>query len=120
MLKPPPYPAPRDVEGARREDPRIFAAITVVLAAAAWLVFHRFTVDDAFIAYRHARNLARGLGPVMNPGERVEGVSNLPWTVLLGAAARAGLAPHRAGPILSMLCGLLCLPATASVARRWT
>src|SRR5262245_54883150 len=40
-----------------------------------------FTVDDAYISYRFARNLARGLGLVYNPGERVEGYTNFLWTV---------------------------------------
>ncbi|MGO8788779.1 MAG: hypothetical protein ACLQVL_15550 [Terriglobia bacterium] len=34
-------------------------------------------LDDAFISYRYAENLARGEGLVFNPGERVEGYSNL-------------------------------------------
>ena len=104
----------------RSRDLVILVAISVLIAIAVWTVFVRFTVDDAFIAYRHARHLARGLGPVMNPGERVEGVSNLPWTLVLGAVARLGIEPHRAGPWLSMLCGLACIPAAALVSRRWT
>lgn len=33
-------------------------------------------LDDAYISYRYAENLARGEGLVFNPGERVEGYSN--------------------------------------------
>jgi hypothetical protein len=87
--------------------------VAVVVAAAALVVFRAFTVDDAFIAYRHALNLARGAGAVMNAGERVEGVSNLPWTMLLGGAAAAGVAPHAAGPWLSALAALAAVVATA-------
>ena len=39
--------------------------------------------DDAFISFRYARNLARGLGLVFNAGERVEGFTNFLWTLLL-------------------------------------
>jgi hypothetical protein len=39
--------------------------------------------DDAFIAYRYAANLAHGAGLVFNPGQRVEGVSDVSWTVLM-------------------------------------
>lgn len=39
--------------------------------------------DDPMISLRYARNLARGLGLVWNPGERVEGYSNFLWTVLM-------------------------------------
>jgi arabinofuranosyltransferase len=30
--------------------------------------------DDAFISFRYAKNLVRGLGLVYNSGERVEGI----------------------------------------------
>ena len=37
--------------------------------------------DDALISMRYADNLAQGLGLVWNRGERVEGYSNLLWTL---------------------------------------
>jgi hypothetical protein len=46
-----------------------------------------FTVDDAFISMRYAENLARGVGPVFNPGERVEGYSTPLWVALLAILA---------------------------------
>ena len=70
-------------------------AILLFVVQAAW--FHRFALDDAFISYRYARNLAAGIGPVMNAGERVEGVSNLPWTALLGLLGRIGHDRHGPG-----------------------
>jgi len=45
--------------------------------------FANITVDDAFISFRYAENLATGHGLVFNLGERVEGYSNFLWTVLL-------------------------------------
>jgi len=39
--------------------------------------------DDAFISFRYAENLAAGNGLVYNVGERVEGYTNLLWTLLL-------------------------------------
>ena len=51
-----------------------------VAAQRAWLC------DDAFISLRYAGNLARGDGLVYNVGERVEGFTNLLWTLLLAAA----------------------------------
>ena len=56
-----------------------------------------FTVDDSFISLRFAENWASGAGLVFNPGERVEGFSNLLWTVLLGVLARFGVR-QQAGP----------------------
>src|SRR5947209_3729411 len=40
-------------------------------------------VDDAWISYRYAANVADGVGPVFNQGERVEAISNPLWTALL-------------------------------------
>jgi hypothetical protein len=42
--------------------------------------------DDAYISYRYARNLSRGLGLVFNPGEKVEGYSNLLYVLLVSPA----------------------------------
>jgi len=37
--------------------------------------------DDAMVSMRYARNLAEGFGLVWNPGEYVEGYTNLLWTL---------------------------------------
>lgn len=42
--------------------------------------------DDAYIAYRYARNLAEGQGLVFNPGERVEGYSSALYTLAMAVA----------------------------------
>ncbi len=42
--------------------------------------------DDAYISYRYSRNLFAGNGLVFNPGEKVEGFSNLLYTLLLTPA----------------------------------
>lgn len=97
-------------------DVTTFAAIGLFVGSG--VLFRRFTVDDAFISYRYARNLASGAGLVMNPGERVEGISNLPWTALLGLAAAAGLEPHTAAPVFSFLCGLAGIVLTAELGAR--
>lgn len=75
--------------------PRSGIMILVVLASLAWLAIGlldtvNFTVDDTFISFRYAENLATGHGLVYNPGERVEGFSNPLWTVMLAGLARAG------------------------------
>lgn len=54
----------------------VFAALVARLA--------RWTVDDAYITLRYARELARGAGLTFNPsGPRAEGYTSLLWTVLL-------------------------------------
>jgi len=60
-------------------------------------------LDDAFISFRYAHNLAGGLGLVFNPGERVEGYTNFLWTVLLAGSIKLGL---DVGPSSVVLGGL--------------
>ena len=82
--------------------------------------FRHFQVDDAFITYRYAQNWSAGLGPVMNPGEHVEGVSNLPWTAILALMKVAGLEPHVIAPVLGLLCGLLCVALATRLSVQWS
>jgi len=44
-----------------------------------WLPYRDYWIDDAFITFRYARNLAEGFGPVYNPGEFVEGYTSFLW-----------------------------------------
>jgi len=48
------------------------------------------TVDDAYITFRYARNLANGVGFVYNAGERVLGTTTPAYTLLLAALSRLG------------------------------
>ncbi|HXO20161.1 MAG TPA: hypothetical protein VOA87_09600, partial [Thermoanaerobaculia bacterium] len=66
-------------------------AAALLLARAAYLDRPFRLIDDAFISFRYAANLAAGKRLVWNPGERVEGYTNFLWTLLLAAGARAGL-----------------------------
>ncbi len=66
--------------------PRFKSTTADVLVAATTLAVLLFSpkaiVDDAYISYRHAWNLVHGRGLVFNAGERVEGFSNLLWTLV--------------------------------------
>jgi arabinofuranosyltransferase len=64
-----------------------------VLCVNMWRV-HRFTIDDAYISFRYARNLANGLGLVYNPGEAIEGYTNFAWTIALAIGLKLGIDPH--------------------------
>ncbi|MGK4008093.1 hypothetical protein WMF31_36080 [Sorangium sp. So ce1036] len=68
-----------------------------------------FTIDDAYISYRYARNFARGMGLVYNAGERIEGYTNFLWTVLLAGGIKLGLDPDAVAKVLGGLaaCGSL-------------
>ncbi|HEX4934306.1 MAG TPA: hypothetical protein VFV33_14045, partial [Gemmatimonadaceae bacterium] len=72
-------------------------ALVFRLAAAAailyglWAAWRRAWVsDDAYITFRYADHLARGLGLVFNVGERVEGYSNFLWTIWIAFGLRLG------------------------------
>jgi tetratricopeptide (TPR) repeat protein len=68
---------------------------------------NQFLQDDSYITYRYARNVDRGLGPVFNPGERVEGYTNFLWMMLLSVLGIVGL-PFSTIIPLSQVLGVLC------------
>lgn len=72
--------------------------------------------DDAFISFRYAENLVDGLGLVYNAGERVEGYTNLLWTLMLAGAMKFGAPPVAAAKAL----GVLCYLALALTLLQWS
>ncbi len=80
----------------------------------------RFHNDDAYISFRYSRHLADGLGPVWNPGERVEGYTNFLWVVLVAAGMKLGFTAVPVADTLSILSGGLLLFAVAAFAARRT
>ncbi|MDD9947529.1 MAG: hypothetical protein OXU20_41195 [Myxococcales bacterium] len=75
-------------------------------------------IDDAYISLCYARNLVEGHGLVWNVGERVEGFSNLPWTLLFAASLAAGASAESAAHVLSTLAGLATLLPCYDLTRR--
>src|SRR5437762_4452372 len=82
----------------------------------AWMAVYQ--VDDAFIVYRYAANVARGEGFVFNPGERVEGVTCFLWALALVPAAALGLPLPQVAPILTGIAGLATLALLPGLAAR--
>src|SRR6266550_3321989 len=76
-----------------------------------------FTVDDAYISYRYARNFARGLGLVYNPGERIEGYTNFLWTLLIGFGFKLHLDPEAVAKIAGGVASLGALAAVFVMSR---
>lgn len=70
--------------------------------------------DDAYITLRYSRNLWQGQGLVFNPGEHVEGITNLGWALLL--------APFTAGDgmLAAKVLGLLAALGTLGLLGRWS
>lgn len=76
--------------------------------------------DDAMVSMRYAWNLSHGMGLVWNPGERVEGYSNLLMTLVMALATLA-FDKRTAVLIIQILGVLLTLTAAglaASIAGR--
>jgi arabinofuranosyltransferase len=85
------------VSSTSKLDTRVRAIVEPSLLGLAALAFvalaryhWQYVADDAFIAFRYARNLVAGLGPVWNPGEAVEGFSSPLWLGLLAAGGLVG------------------------------
>jgi hypothetical protein len=72
------------VSQARLTDPRAPFLAPLLLLLVTRLFFWKllpFAIEDAYITFRYARNLARGLGLVFNAGEKVMGFTSPLWTV---------------------------------------
>ena len=106
-----PSAVPRRLLPAGR--PAVLVAVVAVVAfLALGAVLRGFVTDDSWISVRYAENLARGHGPVWNPGgERVEGYSN-PGLVAVEALADAvGWSALSAARLLGVACGVACVLA---------
>jgi len=82
-----------------------------VMSALVW----GYTVDDAFIVFRYARNLVEGHGAVFNVGERVEGYSSPLWLSLATAGEALRLPAEQVCKVASLLVVVLFI---RSVSRR--
>jgi hypothetical protein len=89
------------------------------------LTAYRFTdgqggvpLDDAWIHFQFARNLARGDGRSFNPGQPTSGSTAPLWTLLLAVAYSVGGRFPFAGQLLSGICFLIALVTTYALAKR--
>ncbi len=87
----------RDLATGRKSQTRIsilarrsvWIWIMLGCMAVCFAVLHQhFAQDDAYITYRYARNLSRGVGFVYNPGEQVLGTTTPLFTLMLAALTR--------------------------------
>ena len=82
-------------------------------------VYFDFLLDDSFITLRYSRNLANGLGPVWNGGERVEGYTSFLWVLLNAGFAKAGLNVVSGALALSFLALIASLLLVVGLWRVW-
>ena len=102
---------------ARRES--ITSCYLIALAIFVVNVINLYSVtDDAYISYRYLDNWLAGHGLVFNPGERVEGYTNLLWIILIAPWRVMGLSPEMVSLALSLLsAGLLFVGVYVLAAR---
>jgi len=91
-------------------------AICLIYLAHAFY-YWEWVEDDAFISMRYAQNFVNGSGLVFNPGEQVEGYSNLAWVLYAGLAIKLNLAPLLILRITAVLAGLSALVLSWKAAR---
>ena len=87
----------------------IIAVSVCVLACIAFVMLARgfwgYTLDDAYISFRYARNLVDGNGLVFNAGEypRSEGITSPLWAVVLSAGIAVNINPLLLAKWLSVM-----------------
>lgn len=104
--------------------PCLFTATVApaALAVAVRLFTGPHPIDDAYITFRYARNLADGLGLVYNPGEWVLGTTAPLWALALAAARRLGADDlPAAATVLAAVCdgGSAAILALMALAFGW-
>ncbi len=98
--------------------PRWIMAISIiVLLTLSFLSTRWRPVEDSYISFRYAANASLGQGLVFNPGERVEGFTNLLWTALLSVLGRCD---WKNIPMIALSLELLLAISTMLVLWKWT
>jgi len=85
---------------------------TAVFFACHCFHWYRQVIDDAYISFRYARNLCDGMGLVFNPGEQVEGFSNLSWVLIASLGLSTGCDPALFAKLVALASGvgsILCV-----------
>ncbi len=89
--------------------------VLILLYSALALIYSNDYLDDPWIAYRYARNLARGDGLVWNVGERpVEGYTCFLWVIMNSLFIRLSIFPLPGSKIISLFSGIVMIVAVFS------
>lgn len=87
---------------------RLLGTVPILLALPLLLhhasAIHPYMADDSLIVARYAERLIEGHGLTWTDGERVEGYSNLLWTVSVAAIGALGIDVLDAARLLGVLC----------------
>jgi hypothetical protein len=82
---------------------RSLLVATLILVLGTFAISSFEVVDDAYITFRYAHNLAHHGQLVFNRGERVEAISNVLWAFVLVPAAWLGTSLPNAAVVLSLM-----------------
>lgn len=82
---------------------KILIFFIIIFSSIQIYYFSQFFVDDSYISYRYAKNLASGKGLVFNEGERVEGFTNFSFTILISIAEILKINPLHFARIISII-----------------
>ncbi|MBN8569150.1 MAG: hypothetical protein J0M18_05935 [Ignavibacteria bacterium] len=74
-----------------------------------------FIQDDSYISFRFVKNFVQGYGLVFNPGEKVEGYTNLLWVLILSIFYAMKMNIESISQYLSMGFGILVLFQTYKI-----
>ncbi|WP_328610801.1 hypothetical protein OG943_17295 [Amycolatopsis sp. NBC_00345] len=111
---------PDAVEASPRRKPVLIASVvlTAVFLVGAWAAWF-FTIDDAFISFRYAKNLADGHGPVWNlTGQPVEGFTDFGWVVWNSVGSLLGIALPLFSKLTALVFGAATLAMLVSAGKR--
>ncbi len=81
---------------------------TIILIAFSVMI-HPWMLDDAFISFRYAENIADGNGAVYNVGEKVEGYTTFLWVIILAAGKWFGFNTVIFSKIMGLIFAFGCL-----------
>src|SRR3989344_7149803 len=97
----------------------LLIAVAVVYAVVIQSIFPRYIVDDAYISFRYAENLALHGELNWNVGEDpVEGYTGIAYHVLLAGFIKAGVSPITASRFLGIFSFWLGFLMLGLIARR--
>ncbi|MFH1403642.1 MAG: hypothetical protein ABIH11_05165 [Candidatus Altiarchaeota archaeon] len=88
---------------------QIVLLVFIIHTLALSYLFNFTAVDDAFISFRYADNLAKNRGFSYNEGRIVEGYSNFLWVLILSVFSLIGLDLNLASITLGLLLGILSI-----------
>lgn len=83
---------------------RVFLIISIIIFLIFVFIFWKYSIDDAFITFRYAENLANGDGLTFNPGDKpVEGYSNFLLLLILAGFYKAGFSTYLSSKIIGIV-----------------